>query len=426
MAAIDRRQEEIIAIGDDVFAHPELGYKEFRTADVVKKHFGALGIPYRDQLAITGVKGWLRGKTSPVRLAIMGELDSVLCPEHPFADPKTGAAHSCGHHGMIAGLLGVAMGLVDSGVMTELDGDIALMAVPAEEYVEIEFRSKLRREGKIQFLGGKQELIALGEFDDIDLAMMVHMGVEQDGKRAAVGGTSNGFVGKLVRFAGKEAHAGGAPHDGINALNAAMLGLMGIHAQRETLRDDDHVRIHPIINKGGDLVNIIPADVRMETYVRGKKMDAVLDASKKVNRALKAGAMAVGAEVDVEDIPGYMPQISEPRMTELFRANAQAELGQDGVKDSGHGTGSSDMGDITQIMPGIQPSVAGAGGVFHSKSFEVVDKHLAYVVQAKLLAATAIDLLAGGAAEARAIKESYQPNYTKQTYLEMWEKFFEQ
>jgi len=426
MAAIDRRQEEIIAIGDDIFANPELGYKEFRTAEVVKKHFGDLGIAYRDQLAITGVKGWLKGRTSPVRLAIMGELDSVLCPEHPFADPKTGAAHSCGHHGMIAGLLGVAMGLVDSGVMAELDGDIALMAVPAEEYVEIEYRSKLRREGKIQFLGGKQELIALGEFDDIDLAMMVHMGAEQDGKKAAVGGTSNGFVGKFVRFAGKEAHAGGAPHDGINALNAAMLGLMGIHAQRETLRDDDHIRIHPIINKGGDLVNIIPADVRMETYVRGKRMEAVLDASNKVNRALKAGAMAVGAEADIEDIPGYMPQISEARMTELFRANAQAELGQDGVKDSGHGTGSSDMGDVTQIMPGIQPSVAGAGGVFHSKSFEMVDKHLAYVVQAKLLAATAIDLLAGGAAEARAIKESYSPNYTKQTYLEMWERFFEQ
>jgi amidohydrolase len=424
MAAIDRRAQEIVAIGDDIFAHPELGYKEFRTADVVRRQFTQLGIPFRDGIAITGVKGWLRGRQAKARLAIMGELDSVLCPEHPFADPHTGAAHSCGHHGMIAGLCGVAMGLVDSGVMSELDGDISLIAVPAEEYVEIEYRAKLRREGKISFLGGKQEFIKLGEFDDIDLAMIVHMGTEEEGKKVAVGGTSNGFVGKFIRFRGKEAHAGGAPHAGVNALNAAMLGLMGIHAQRETLRDGDNIRIHPIVTKGGDLVNIIPADVRMETYVRGRTMEAVLDAHKKVNRALRAGAMAVGAEAEIEDIPGYMPQVSEETMTELFRANAIALLGEEAVKYGGHGTGSSDMGDITQIMPGIQPGVAGAGGVFHSRSFAMVDKHLAYVVQAKLLACTAIDLLADGAEQALAIKKSFRPNYTKESYLEMWARFF--
>ncbi len=424
LEAIERRSAEIISIGDDIFAHPELGYKEFRTAEIVQSNFEKLGIKYRSGIGITGVKGWLKGGQSNAKLAIMGELDSVLCPEHPHADPVTGAAHSCGHHGMIAALIGVAMGLVDAGVMPYLGGDIALIAVPAEEYVEIEYRARLRREGKIQFLGGKQEFIALGEMDDIDLAMMVHMGAEQDGKKVVYGGSSNGFVGKFIRYKGKEAHAGGAPHDGVNALNAAMLGLMGIHANRETLKDDDTIRIHPIVNKGGDLVNIIPADVRMETYVRGKRMEAVLDASRKVNRALRAGAMAVGAEVEIEEIPGYMPQLSEKRMTELFRANAVREVGEDAVKEGGHGTGSTDMGDITQIMPGIQPSVAGAGGVFHSKSFTMVDPYLAYVVQAKLLATTAIDLLAGGAAEAREIAKSYKPNFTKESYLKMWAQFF--
>ncbi|MDP2873226.1 MAG: amidohydrolase [Bacillota bacterium] len=424
LEAIERRSEEIIAIGDDIFAHPELGYKEFRTAEIVQRHFAQLGIPYRGGIGITGVKSVLGGGKSNVRLAVMGELDSVLCPEHPHADPQTGAAHSCGHHGQIAALVGVAMGLVDAGVMPSLGGDIVLIAVPAEEYVEIEYRAKLRREGKISFLGGKQEFIALGEMDDVDLAMMVHMGAEQDGKKVVTGGSSNGFVGKFIRYKGKEAHAGGAPHDGINALNAAMLGLMGIHANRETLKDDDTIRIHPIVTRGGDLVNIIPADVRMETYVRGKRMEAVLDASRKVNRALRAGAMAVGAEVEIEEIPGYMPQLSEQRMTELFRANAVVEVGEDAVKEGGHGTGSTDMGDLTQIMPGIQPSVAGAGGIFHSKSFTMVDQHLAYVVQAKLLAATAIDLLAGDAAEAQALVKTYRPNFTKDAYLSMWESFF--
>jgi amidohydrolase len=424
MDAIDKRKDEIIAIGEDIFAHPELGYKEFRTSEIVKKHFRQLGIAYKDGIAITGVKGWLKGAESKVKLCIMGELDSVLCPEHPHADPETGAAHSCGHHGQIAGMLGVAMGLVDSGIMKELGGDIALVAVPAEEYVEIEYRSKLRREGKIQFLGGKQQFIAEGEFDDIDMAMMVHMGGDDEGKKVSVGGTSNGFVGKFIRYKGVEAHAGGAPHAGVNALNAAMLGLMGIHAQRETLKDDDHIRIHPIINKGGDLVNIIPADVRMETYVRGKTMEAVMDASRKVNRALRAGAMAIGAEVDIEEIPGYMPQISEPKMTELFKANAVALVGSEAVREGGHGTGSSDMGDVTQIMPGIQPSVAGAGGVFHTKTFTMVDQYLAYIVQAKLLACTAVDLLVNGASTAEAIKQSFKPTYTKPEYLDMWAKLF--
>ena len=423
LAAIEQRRDEIIAIGEDIFAHPELGYKETRTAAIVADRFRDLGVPHRAGIALTGVKGWLKGRESRARLAIMGELDSVLCPEHPHADPATGAAHACGHHGMIAALLGVAMGLADSGVMTQLDGDVTLLAVPAEEYVEIEYRDRLRREGKIEFLGGKQEFIRLGEFDDVDLAMMVHMGVENEGKKVSVGGSSNGFVGKFVRYGGQEAHAGGAPHAGVNALNAAMLGLMGIHAQRETMRDDDHIRIHPIITKGGDLVNIIPADVRLETYVRGKTMEAVRDASEKVNRALRAGAMAIGAEVAIEELPGYMPQISEPRLTELFRANAVAVVGPEAIRDGGHGTGSSDMGDVTQIMPGIQPSVAGAAGTFHSASFAVADPYLAYVVPAKVMAATAIDLLANGAVAAREIIDGYQANYTKDGYLAMWRGF---
>jgi hypothetical protein len=119
-----------------------------------------------------------------------------------------------------------------------------------------------------------------------------------------------------------------------------------------------------------------------------------------------------------------MPQVSEPHMTGLFKANAVELVGEGAVKEGGHGTGSSDMGDITQIMPGIQPSVAGAGGVFHTKTFSMVDPYLAYIVQAKLLAATAVDLLVNGAAEALTVKRTFKPNYTKAEYLAMWAKLF--
>ncbi len=421
--AIDGRRDQIIAIGRDLFQHPELGYKEFHAAEVVKQAFAELGLTYRSEVGITGVRAEMQGKESKVKVAVLGELDAVVCPEHPHADPLTGAAHSCGHNAQVAGMLGVAMGLKDSGLMAELSGDVAFMAVPAEEYVEIEYRNKLRSEGKIQFLGGKQEFIVLGEFDDVDVTMMFHS--SGGDKKIAVGGTSNGFVGKLIKYKGVEAHAGGAPHNGVNALNAAMLGLMAIHAQRETFKDADHIRVHPIITKGGDLVNIIPADVRMETYVRGAEMEAIIDASKKVDRALKAGADAVGASVEITQIPGYLPRLNEETLVSIFTENAEALVGAEAVGQGAHGSGSSDIGDVSMLMPTIHPYVGGVVGRGHASDFMIADEELAYITAAKLMAMSLIDLLADGATKALDAKEKFQPVYTKETYLKMWEDLFQ-
>ena len=118
-------------------------------------------------------------------------------------------------------------------------------------------------------------MINEGAFDDIDMAMQMHADKNMPRPTVSVGSSSNGFVGKTVRYVGKVAHAADAPHEGVNALNAAMLGLMGINALRETFREDDVVRVHPIITKGGDFVNSVPADVRMELYVRAKTMEAI-------------------------------------------------------------------------------------------------------------------------------------------------------
>ena len=200
-----------------------------------------------------------------------------------------------------------------------------------------------------------------------------------------------------------------------------MLGLMGIHAQRETLKDDDTIRIHPIITKGGDLVNIIPADVRIETYVRGKRMPAIIDAAKKVDRALLAGAMAVGAEVDIETLPGYLPQEGTPELDKLNEANGEAVLGAGSVQWGGHGTGSTDFGDMSSLMPVACLMMGGIAGVGHSESWRVVDKNLAYVAPAKIMAMTVIDLMWDGAAKAKQIVSEYKPLYNKETYLKMWE-----
>ncbi len=417
-AAIDARRDEIIAIGTKIFEKPELGYKEAFAADVVKQTFADLGLEYRSEIALTGVRAEMKGRDSKVKVAVLGELDAVVCPEHPHADPLTGAAHSCGHNAQVAGMLGVAMALKDTGLMDELDGDVAFMAVPAEEFVELEYRNKLRNEGKIQFLGGKQELIALGEFDDIDVTMMFHSATGE--RKIAIGGGSNGFIGKLIKYIGKEAHSGGAPHLGINALNAAMLGLMGIHAQRETFQDKDHIRVHPIITKGGDLVNIVPADVRMETYVRGTEMDAIIDASAKVDRALRAGAYAVGAEVEIVQLPGYLPRYQADALNDMFYENAVALVGEDEVSLGGHGAGSSDIGDVSAIMPTIHPYVGGVTGQGHASDYAIADPELAYIVPTKLMAMGLVDLLVDGAAGVAKCQADFQPLYTKETYLQMW------
>ena len=99
---------------------------------------------------------------------------------------------------------------------------------------------------------------------------------------------------------------------GINALYAAQIALAAINALRETFRDEDTIRVHPIITHGGSQVNVIPGEVRLETYVRGRSVEAILDANKKVDRAFRAGALALGAKVEIETLPGYMPMTCDP------------------------------------------------------------------------------------------------------------------
>lgn len=421
--AIDERADEIRQIKNTIWAHPELGYKEKRTADLVASVFDELGLEYKTGLGITGVRADLKGKAEGPRVAVFGELDAVVCWDHPDADKETGAVHACGHDAQVAAMLGAAMGLVDTGAAQYLAGNVAFVGVPAEEFVELEFRQKLREEGKIEFFGGKQELLRLGVLDDVDMAEMIHTNSNHPGREITIGGGCNGFVGKTIRYIGKEAHAGGAPFLGVNALNAAMLGLMGIHAQRETFRDEDHIRVHPIITRGGDLVNIVPADVRMETYVRGARTEAIMEANEKVNRALRAGAMAVGAEVEINEIPGYLPLIPSQEFSRYFEENTKLVLGEKAVISGEFSGGSTDMGDISHIMPAIHPYVGGVDGAAHTRTYKTVDLDMVSVIPAKILAATVIDLLWDDASAAKAVMSAFKPVYTKEAYLKMWREF---
>src|SRR5205807_4091712 len=165
--------------------------------------------------------------------------------------------------------------------------------------------SAARKRARSSSSSASPELVAKGHFDDIDMAMMIHVGShDQMSKRSYIADSSNGALVKQIRFFGRASHAGGAPQLGINALSAAMIALNAIHAQRESFYDQDTIRIHPIITKGGDAVSVVPAEVHMETFVRGGSREAIIDANIKVDRCLRAGAMAMGAEVEINTIPG--------------------------------------------------------------------------------------------------------------------------
>lgn len=423
---IDENVDKIRDLALAIENEPELGFKETETSIKVCNFFKELNISYENNLAITGVKGKLKTSGNGPNVAILGELDGVICFDSDKANKVTGASHTCGHNLQIASMLGAALGLKLSNIENELCGNVTFMAVPAEEYIEISYRQKLKEEGKLHFLSGKQELIYRGAFDDVDIAMMVHSLKNSPEPAVAIGESSNGFVGKTVQYIGKAAHAAEAPHEGVNALNAAMLGIMGINALRESFRDEDSIRVHPVITKGGDTVNSVPSDVRMETYVRANSVEAITLTNEKVDRALLGGGFAMGAQTIIETIPGHMPLKASLPLNNIFKENAQKLLPEDRVIDAGHFAASTDMGDISNLIPSIHPFIGGVSGALHTKDFKVEDFNAAVILPAKLMAMTVIDLLYGDAEEARYLMNCYTPTFkSKEDYIKFLEDRFE-
>lgn len=415
--AIAAHRADIEAIANAILAEPELGFKEVKTAKKVQDALAKLGLEFTTEHGLTGVKARMKGRTSKRTIAMLAELDAIVCRNHKNADPVTGAAHCCGHNIQIANMIAVAYGLRE--VMDELDGDVVLFAVPAEEYVEIDWRNAQRDANRLKYLGGKQQLIAEGAFDDIDMAMQMHVAA---GSEFNLGASSNGFIGKLIEYHGRPAHAAFAPEEGINALNAAMMGVMGVNAIRETFRDQDHVRFHPIINAGGDLVNVIPDYVKMESYVRASNIEAMARYNKAVDRALKAGGDALGAKCEIQNLPGYLPLRPDQAFRDLLRENAVDLFGENQVTLGEHSAGSTDMGDVSHLMPVVHPWVGCVDGVLHGADYALRDGEVAYTKTPQVLALTIVDLLANGAEKAEAICQAFKPQLDRDSYVKFMDE----
>ncbi len=427
---IEQHRDEIITIGRDIFTHAEMGYKEYRTAQIVADRLRQLGIEPQTGLAVTGVKGYLKPRCSGPIVALVGELDALPIPAHPDANPETGASHCCGHNAQIAGLLGAAIALTDPEIAQALDGNIAFMAAPAEEFVDTEFKVGLIQKGTIRYCGGKSELIRIGAFDDIDIAVGHHISPNLPGYQLA-NGTSNGFVNKVVTFHGKSAHAAGSPHTGVDALNAAMLALHAIDLQRETFRDADSVRIHSFMPRAGTAINVIAEETCIESSVRGKNIPAMQDASRKYDRAIRAGAIGLGCTAEIVTVPGYLPTVplDDPGLLTGVLQDLSAE-GQtrgyhypvDYCNADSHTAGSTDFGEVSSILPLYQFNTGGYTGELHNSNVRVTDEQLAYVETAKIFALTAYRLLKNQAEAAKKVLAGFHPTLTREEYFAFMEE----
>ena len=412
--AVESYKNLMLEVERFIWAHPETGYKEVATSAYLAEQFEKLGYKLTFADGITGCYTVVdTGRPGP-EILVLGEMDAIICPEHKDADPKTGAVHACGHNAQCAALVGVAAALKNPQILEKLCGRIRLCAVPAEEYLDIAYRMQLKAQGAIKYYVGKSEFLSRGMFDGVDMALMVHT---SSACRITTG--SVGCLAKEITYKGEAAHAGSEPWKGKNALYAATCGIHAANALRETFKEADLIRFHPIITHGGDMVNAIPERVTMEAYIRGKTYDAILSANQKINQALCGAALSLGVNVEIKDIPGYAPHINDGGLTKIAEETFKALFPERALLLTGeYTTGSTDLGDLSCVMPVVHPYMGGAKGKAHGNDYEICDAMSACVDSAKWQVAMLTLLLENGGARAKKIKEEYQPMFSsKEEFL---------
>lgn len=417
--AVEAQKELLLEAERWLWRHPEPGYREWKTHHYLKAQYEALGYEVKEAGNIPGFYVDIdTGRPGP-RIAVFGEMDAIVVPDHPQCDPDTGAVHACGHHCQCVSVLGVAMALKAEHALDGLCGSIRLIAVPNEEGIRADFAQQLRSEGKIRMTGGKQEFLCRGYLDDVDMALMIHSG--RKGFSTNTG--CNGKLDKRYTFIGKTAHAAG-PYEGRNALYAATAALNTANALRETFRDEDHMRFHGVIAKGGDAVNNVPHEVQIECSLRGLTMSAVQKANERMNRAFAASAAAMGCRLVIEDSVGYLPRKEDENMQDVFHEVAQHLFPAEEIcRGLPPALGCTDMGDVSAVMPVCHAFVGGSVGHGHAADFQIVDPVAMCVTSAKLQVGALALFLCGGAVRARRVIDEAQVLYpSRAAYLEAVEK----
>ena len=363
-ADIDSRSADLISISHEIHAHPELNYEEKFAHDRLTQYIADSKIKV-DRGAFeleTAFDASVRGGSGPT-VAVLCEYDAL-----------PGIGHACGHNIIAAAGLGAGVAL--SAVAEVCGGNLRLMGTPAEEGG-----------------GGKIEMARKGAFKNIDAAMMIHPSDQDLARMNAIA-----IQQLFVRYQGLAAHAAVSPDKGKNALDAAVLGYMNVAALRQHIRPTE--RVHGIFTKSGEKPNIVPREAEMYWYVRSDTIESLQPLKARIAKCLEAGAMAADCTISFDWEKFTYADLADnlPLLTSYVQNSAQ--LGRDLTTDflPGTGGGSTDMGNLSYLVPSIHPmlQVAPHGVSLHSAQFaeftasKEADK--AVLDGAKIMAMTAIDM----------------------------------
>jgi len=374
--AVDRLADELEALSHKIHAHPELGYQEVKACAWLTEFLGAQG--FKVEKGVAGVDTAFRATLETGA----GPTIAILCEY----DALPGIGHACGHN--VIATSGVGAGAALAAVKSQLPrGRVLVIGTPAEEGG-----------------GGKVKLIEGGVFKDVDCAMMIH-GFD----RTLLHQDLLGIVRVTFEYTGKASHASADPWAGVNALDACVGTYTAVSMLRQQVRPD--CRIHGIITSGGAAANIIPEYAASTFYVRAPRIDTMWDLSKRVIACAEGAAKAAGVTLKVTQHDNvYEPMKSSRVMLDLFAANMKTVGLSEGeaIPDR---LGSSDVGNVSQVVPAIQPMIAIAptGMAIHTRDFaDAAVKPLAragLLAAAKTMAMTTLDLLAEPARVAKAKEE---------------------
>ena len=400
--------EELITQGKELSKIPEFGFCELKTSAYMKSKLQRLGISPIRETAVTGFIATLPGRAHNARIAIIAELDGIYSPKNSTADPKTGASHACGHNIQTNALLGVAAALSRTKIMNNLDGDVVLMGVPAEENTPTDILEHLQKKGKIEKGCGKHEMLRLGDFEGIDIVLGNHAleDYPQEKNLVMVNTSCHGL--KVLRFTyhGKAAHSTVCPEKGINALNAAIMAINGIEMLRETFDTEESTRVSYNITEGGHNIGSVVDLAILEVVVATKSMHELDALTGKITDIAKQASCMIGCTIDTTEIMQYKPYSVDPNLLSVIQRDAEVLTGR-AVSPRPHNYFSNDLGDISQIIPTAQVVYGGFYGDLHSAEFSVVDDAGAYVLPARVMARTIVSLLSDGARETIKIREEF-------------------
>jgi amidohydrolase len=374
-ARFDAVHPAIIDLSHRIHAHPELGFEEEQASTWLAEMLTDAGF--------TVEKGICDLPTAFVARAGSGPLHLALCAEY---DCLPGIGHACGHNVIAAA--GAGAGAALAAARTALPpGRVQIIGTPAEEGG-----------------GGKIRLIQAGIFEKVDAAMMVH------GLDAWIGHPDLlGIVRVVFEFEGKAAHAAMDPWEGVNALDGVIQTFNNVAMLRQQVRPD--ARIHGIITNGGGAPNIIPEAAAATFYVRAPELGYMWELVERVEACAAGAATATGCALKMSRLDGhYEPMRRNQALLDAFRENMQALGVAESPPRSGR-AGSSDVGNVSQVLPTIQPyvQIAPAGTPIHSRAFEAAAvtplARDGMLKAAKIMAMTALDVLAEPALLSRVQQE---------------------